>query len=240
MLRKIILIDEDKCDGCGACVPGCAEGAIEIIDGKARLVKEVYCDGLGACLGECPTGALTIEEREADAFDPAAVAEHLTAGVQAAPAPVMAGGCPGARLRKLQPAPPATSPDATARPSQLSHWPVQLALVPPTGAIWEGADVLISADCVAFAMPDFNERLLAGKTLAVACPKLDDVAPYVEKLSAIFAHNDIKSITVAHMEVPCCSGIVRAVAAALSQSGRTDIPVTDVTVGIDGQIQAEV
>jgi ferredoxin len=204
--RKIVKIDEAKCNGCGQCVPNCMEGAIQIIDGKARLVGENLCDGLGNCLGTCPMDAITIEERPAEEFDEQAVQRKM------GPVPISA--------------------------SQLSHWPVQLALVPVAGPIWEGADVLIAADCVAFALPDFHERLLAGKTLAIACPKLDDIQPYIEKLSAIFAGNDIRSITVAHMEVPCCSGIVYAVREALAQSGK-DIPVADVTVAIDGTIRSE-
>jgi len=242
-MRKIVTIDEDKCDGCGLCVPDCAEGAIQVIDGKARLVGENLCDGLGNCLGACPTGAITIEEREADAFDEGAVEarrrDSAATEVQAdTPAP---RGCPGAALRQFA----AASTDASAadepagRPSKLAHWPVQLALLPRGGKIWQDADVLIAADCVAFAMPDFHERLLAGKMVAVACPKLDDVGPYVDKLAGVFAHSTLKSITVAHMKVPCCTGIVTVVREALRLAGRDDIPVTDITVGVDGRIAQE-
>ncbi len=291
--RKIVRIEEDKCDGCGLCVPNCAEGAIRVIDGKARLLAESLCDGLGNCLGKCPKDAIIIEERPAEEFDEAAVEEHFNAesaektqekkasdsrlqtsdsrpqasdfGLQTsdfrlqtsggetpatgyglpatAGGPHAAGGCPGARLRQLQPAaqsaPRVQRPAGAAGPapaSRLGHWPVQLALVPAAGAIWQDADVLIAADCVAFALPDFHERLLAGKTLVIACPKLDDVGPYVEKLTRIFAGNAIRSITVAHMEVPCCGGIVRVVQAALAASGRMDLRMTDITVGIDGTI----
>ena len=232
--RKIVKIDEDKCDGCGLCVPDCAEGAIQVIDGKAKLLAENLCDGLGACLGVCPQDAITIEERPADEFDEAAV----DAARAVAAKPELPCGCPGTMARALSPetAPPAQQ---GARASQLSHWPVQLTLVPPSGAMWNDADVLIAADCVAFAMPDFHERLLAGRAVVIACPKLDDVGPYIDKLTRIFADNSIRSITVAHMEVPCCTGIVMAAQAALDNSGRTDIPFADITVGIDGTVQSE-
>ena len=250
--RKIVHIDEDKCDGCGLCVPNCAEGAIKIINGKAKLVADNLCDGLGACLGHCPQGAITIEERPADAFDEQAVHHHLHApAAPAKPAPAPAptpapahqhhsGGCPGSRMRVLPTAPRPMQP-SPARPagpgaSRLSQWPVQLALVPTGGPIWQDADVLIAADCVPFAYPDFHEKMLAGKRLAIACPKLDDVRPYVEKLAQIFANNSIRSVTVAHMQVPCCSGIVRVVHMALAMSGKTDIELHDITIGIDGQI----
>ncbi len=250
--RKIVKIDPDKCNGCGLCVPSCAEGAIKIVNGKAQLRAENLCDGLGACLGECPQGAITIEERPAEAFDEHAVEQHkkVDAPATQCPSHAVAGnaqdgpavphGCPGSMMRMLnQRAPIAAVPAAaSAAPqvSQLNHWPVQLTLLPTGGPIWKDADVLIAADCVAFAMPDFQQRLLAGKSLAIACPKLDDVSPYVQKLATIFANNTVKSITVAHMEVPCCTGIVRVVRAALEQSGRADIPVRDVTVGINGTI----
>lgn len=291
-VRKIIRIDEERCDGCGECVPSCAEGAIRIVDGKARLVSETFCDGLGACLGRCPTGALTIEERPAEAFDPEAVERALGRAMgqaaerpidrpverpldrrpsSVAPAASPAGGCPGSRFRPIlegrapsrptgmdrteavsppgipeggapsRPSgPSAPSAPAGERPafpgaSRLTHWPVQLALVPPVGPLWDGADVLIAADCVPFALADFHESLLAGRSLAIACPKLDDVRPYVEKLTVVFSRNRVRSVTVAHMEVPCCNGIVRVVQEALARSGRSDIPLTDVTVGVDGR-----
>ncbi len=271
--RKIVKIDEAKCDGCGLCVPNCAEGAIKIIDGKAQLVGENLCDGLGNCLGKCPQDAITIEERPADAFDEQAVEQHLHASPAAPHA--HAGGCPGSAFRQLghgshgghasggcpgaaarmlnRPAPVGAGTlgrgqdgrdtrgqDALAtRQSQLAQWPVQLALVPVAGPMWQDADVLVAADCVAFAYPDFNEKLLAGKSLAIACPKLDDVAPYVDKLARIFAGNSVRSVTVAHMEVPCCGGIVYAVHEALERSGRNDIELHDVTIGIDGSVKAQ-
>ncbi len=244
--RKIVKIDEDKCNGCGECIPNCAEGAIQIIDGKAKLLGENLCDGLGACLGTCPMDAITVEERTAEEFDEAAVEKHLGQTTcdcghgEAAPATPPAGGCPGAQLMMLGKKPTASPAAQTGdRPSQLGQWPVQLALVPPAGDIWTDADVLIAADCVPFAMADFHEKLLTGKTLAIACPKLDDIEPYITKLTAIFANNSIKSITVAHMEVPCCGGIVYAVQQAIEASGRTDIPVRDVTIGIGGEILTE-
>ncbi len=279
--RKIVRIDEDKCNGCGLCVPSCAEGAIRVVDGKARLLAENLCDGLGDCLGKCPEDAITVEERPAEDFSEVAVAEqkaaevvaahshghkaggrsiplvvagqphtgHCPSGPQSVGAQIFGphgagGGCPGSRVRQLSPAEPAPragSPAGAGGPapvSRLGQWPVQLALVPAAGAIWQDADVLIAADCVGFALPDFHERLLTGKTLVIACPKLDDVEPYVEKLTRIFADNTIRSITVAHMEVPCCNGIVRAVQAALAASGRKGLHMTDITVGIDGTIQA--
>jgi ferredoxin len=261
-VRKIVRIDEEKCNGCGECIPSCAEGALKIIGGKARLVSDVYCDGLGACLGKCPLGAISIEERAAVDFDESAVA-----AAQGHPAASPHAGCPGSRFRELSvlaasaaapvsaasPAPsptPAggaapstsaasrsgTSPADGSSASRLTHWPVQLALVPPTGPLWQDADVLIAADCVPFAMADFHEKLLQGKRLAIACPKLDQVEPYVTKLSQIFSANRIRSITVAHMEVPCCFGIVQAVRRAIEASGRKDLPVHDITVGVKGEI----
>ena len=256
--RKIVKIDSDKCDGCGLCVPDCVEGAIQIVDGKARLVAENLCDGLGNCLGACPNGAITIEERAAEAFDEQAVAKHPAE--QSAPAASdrqwqpepsrpaavkLPCGCPGTMARKLNPGSAAGACsragtcEGASRPSRLGQWPVQLALVPAGGEVWHDADVLIAADCVGFAMPDFHERLLAGKTLAVACPKLDDVEPYVEKLTSIFANNSIRSLTVARMEVPCCSGIVGAVREALKRSGRSDIPLVELKIGMDGSIVEE-
>lgn len=243
-IRKIVVIDEEKCDGCGDCVPSCAEGAIRIIDGKARLIAENLCDGMGACLGECPRGAISIEERPADGFSPQAVEARKARG--AAPPGPPPGGCPGSALRVLgapgargpSPRDPAVNPAAPGEArSRLSHWPVQLALLPPGGRVFEDAHLLIAADCVPFAMPDFHERLLAGRTLAVGCPKLDDVRPYVEKLAQAFSRSNVLSVTVAHMEVPCCTGILRVVEAALERAGRKDIPLKGIIVGVDGTIR---
>lgn len=210
-LRQIIRIDEEKCTGCGKCVSACAEGALEIVDGKARLVGEVYCDGLGACLGECPEGALTIEEREATPFDEEAVERRLARRGKDEPLPC---GCPGASVRALAPDPAPAQSLEPSTPSRLSHWPVQLRLIPPGAPFLRGADILICADCVPFATPDFHERYLAGRVVLVGCPKLDDLAHYREKLRAIFEQARPQSITVLRMEVPCCSGLAHAVTEA--------------------------
>ncbi len=242
--RSIVQIDEDKCDGCGLCIPSCAEGAIEIIDGKARLVAENLCDGIGNCLGNCPQDAITVTEHQADPFDQQAVEARLhDLADSVSPAQEeLPCGCPGTMARTLCPSDSEVAPapaSATGQRSRLQHWPVQLKLVPLKGEIWDGADVLIAADCVSYALPDFHERLLAGKSLAIACPKLDDIDPYVEKLTTIFTDNDIKSVTVAHMEVPCCTGIVYAVQTALARANRDDMLIRDVTVGVDGTIKSD-
>jgi len=209
--RQIIRIDEERCTGCGKCVSACAEGALAIVDGKARLVSEVYCDGLGACVGECPEGALTIEEREAAPFDEEAVAHSLAQQGTDEPMPC---GCPGASVRALTPHPAPAHPSGPLAPSRLSHWPVQLRLVPPGAPFLQGAEILVCADCVPFAMPDFHQRYLAGRAVLVGCPKLDDLDHYRDKLRAIFEQARPKSITVLRMEVPCCSGLAHAVSEA--------------------------
>lgn len=243
-VREIVRIDEEKCDGCGLCVPQCAEGAIKIIDGKARLAADNLCDGLGACLGHCPQGAITIEKRAAEQFDEAAVHAALHGAAHAAPASKAAHaeppcGCPGSMQRTLRPAEvrPAARTAGADRPSELRGWPVQLMLLPERGPIWDNADVLISADCVPFAMAGFHEKLLSGRTLAIACPKLDDGDFYVEKLSRIFAGNTVKSVTVARMEVPCC-GIDGIVQEALARA-KKDLPVKVLTLGLRGDILSE-
>jgi NAD-dependent dihydropyrimidine dehydrogenase PreA subunit len=228
MKRNIVRIDRDKCNGCGKCVTACHEGAIRLVDGKAELVSEIYCDGLGACLGDCPTGAITVEVREAAAFDEAAVAERQRQLKAKAAAPPT-GGCPGARAfsfsGKTACARPSVAPVAgAAGPGQLTQWPVQLRLVPVNAPWWEQADILLAADCVAVAVPDFQQRLLKGRKVAVMCPKLDDLDGYVEKLAAILAENNVRSLTVARMHVPCCGGIVRIAQEAMQRSGKT-IPV---------------
>ena len=207
-LRQIIRIDEDKCTGCGQCILDCAEGALQIIDGKARLIGEILCDGLGACLSGCPTGALTIEEREAEAFDEEVVNKHLATMKQETPTPC---GCPGSAMRKIQSTATPSSDQAQAQNSGLSSWPVQLMLVPPAAPFLKGADLLISADCVPFAMPDFHSRFRAGRALLVGCPKLDDLCFYRQKLEEIFKQASPKSITVLRMEVPCCTGLAHIV-----------------------------
>ncbi len=242
--RKIIEIDEEKCDGCGQCVPACAEGAIEIRDGKARLVSETYCDGLGACLGECPQGAIRIIERDAATFSEESVRERL-AGLDAKrslPAPPVP--CPGLAEQSLSQlyamAPLRSASEATAvgeRQAELSalgNWPIQLRLVPPNAPYLRGADLLLVADCVPFAMADFHRRLLRGRPVVIGCPKLDDGRAYVEKLVSMLAASDVRSVTVVHMEVPCCTGLVRIVKAAVQQSG-CNVPLKEVTVSIRGR-----
>ena len=237
MKRPIIRIDESLCDGCGQCILSCAEGALQLIDGKARLVGEILCDGLGACLGDCPQGALTVEEREAPSFDEEAVEAHLTS-LKASQEPVAACGCPGAASRDLRSPEPSPAPVHAGSParSELTNWPIQIHLAPPKAPYFEGARLLIAADCVPAAHPDFHGRLLAGRRLLVGCPKLDDNRAYFDKLTAIFTQNDIASVEVAFMEVPCCGGLVRLVEAAANACGR-QLPVGLVQVGIDGQVQ---
>ncbi len=238
-LRKIVHIDEEKCNGCGECIPSCAEGAIRIVNGKARLVADNLCDGLGACLGHCPMDAIRVEEREAEGFDEEAVERHLAARHHPPVQQMHAhghAGCPGSRLKVMQPQDSAPAQRPGSSRARLNQWPVQLALLPPGGPLWQDADVLIAADCVPFAYPDFHERMLAGKRLAIACPKLDDVRPYVQKLAGIFA-GGVRSVTVAHMEVPCCTGILRLVQMAVAEAGRDNIPVQSVIVGTDGTIR---
>ncbi len=231
-VRKVITIDEEKCDGCGLCADACHEGAIEIVDGKARLVSDIYCDGLGDCLAECPQDAITIEEREAAPFDEKAVKERMAKTKGALPP--AGGGCPGSAARSFHPGTaPGAAPGAGDNASRLGHWPVQLMLVPPGAPFLEGADILIAADCVPFATANFHESYLAGKALLVGCPKLDDVNYYLEKLTAIFAQAAPRSIIVLRMEVPCCGGITNAV----KQARDAAVPGTKlevVTIGIRG------
>ena len=248
MLRKIVTIDPDKCDGCGLCVPSCAEGAIKMINGKAVLSADNLCDGLGACLGECPRDAIHIEEREADEFDEIAVEKHLAAHGKIAPvhqhapqAPAAAhhhgGGCPGSRAMSFAP-PVAESAAAPAgsRQSQLAQWPVQLHLVSTTAQYFQGADLLITADCVPVAYAGYHEDFLKGKAVVMGCPKLDDNNFYTQKLTELFSKSDVKSITVLKMEVPCCGGIAVAARQALAASGK-QIPYKEVTIGIQGQVK---
>lgn len=252
MIRKIVQIDKDKCDGCALCVPSCAEGAIRIVDGKAEIAADNLCDGLGACLGECPQDAITIIERDADEFDEGAVEQHLkTTGsvpkahghAHAAPQDAPhhghghGGGCPGSRAMSFGPAPTAAASagDTASRQSQLAQWPVQLHLVPVTAPYFQGADLLITADCVPFAYADYHRDFLAGKAVVIGCPKLDDNNAYVTKLTELFRVSDIKSITVLKMEVPCCGGIAMAAQRALADCGK-EIPFKVVTIGIRGEV----
>ena len=233
--RKIVRIDEAKCDGCGGCIPACAEGAIRIIEGKARLVSDRFCDGLGACLGHCPRGAISIEERKSEPFDEEAVAAHLALS---ADRPRPRSGCPSARPVDLSGPAGGPGESAPASPSALKvlrHWPVQLHLLPPTAPFFNGADLLVCAPCVPVAMPDFHARLLAGRAVAIACPKLDDQTGYPEKLAALFADARLNSVTVARMSVPCCGGLLRLVHKARDLAG-SSLPITDLVIGHNGYI----
>lgn len=284
MRRKIIKIDDDKCTGCGLCIPNCPEGALQLIDGKARLVSDLFCDGLGACIGHCPEDAIAVEEREAEEYDERRVManivkqgenvirahlEHLREhgqgeildeaiqflkerGIEVPPGfsrepgerelAVNCPSCPGTKAMDFRGGEAsrgeAERPSAPRR-SRLGQWPVQIMLVPPSAPYFRDADLLLAADCVPFAYPSFHEDLLAGKILLVGCPKLDDADFYVEKLTEILKRNDIRSVTVAHMEVPCCTGIVRIAEAALAASGK-DVPLTAVELGVKGEKLSEV
>ncbi len=240
--RQIIRIDQEKCDGCGLCVPSCAEGAIQIVDGKAQLQADRFCDGLGACLGECPQGALTIEEREADEFVGPAPGYEAQPGAAhgappAAPAPAVAPAdsgvfvCPGSRVQQFSRPAAAVAPAASA----LAHWPVKLRLVAPQAPFLKGARLLVAADCAPFAAGDFHARFLQGRALVCGCPKFEDAEANVDKLTAILKENDIQEITIVNMEVPCCFGLVQVVRRALEASGQNP-PVTICTLGTQGQV----
>lgn len=241
-LRNIVKIDEDKCNGCGRCVSACAEGAIQMIDGKARLISEIYCDGLGACLDCCPVDAIAIEQREAAEFDEEATKKYLEELAankaahekqKAAAKPAGFSGCPGMKMMNFDK--PANA-DATGDvSSQLTQWPVQLKLVSPAAPYFAGADIMLVADCVAFAMGNFHEKLLKGKAIAIACPKLDDRAGYVEKLADILTTAKPKSLTVVHMEVPCCSGLGMMAQAAIELAG-SDLQIQDITISLRGEV----
>jgi Fe-S-cluster-containing hydrogenase component 2 len=256
MLRKIITIDEALCNGCGDCVTGCSEGAIAIIDGKAKLVKDEYCDGFGDCIGNCPTGAIVIEERESAAFDEYAAKKYLleTKGEgavkkmeeamerhsgheQEISIPVIAqsesrhSGCPGKQSMFIG----KDSPEVNVVPSKLQNWPVQLHLLPLKAPYYKNANLLLAADCCAFAYGNFHAEFMTNRITAIGCPKLDDMQVYFEKMTAIFADNDIDSITVAYMEVPCCMGIIKLAEESVKKSGK-NIPIKKVKIGIRGNI----
>lgn len=244
VVRKIIEIDEELCDGCGNCVPSCAEGALEIVDGKARVVADIYCDGLGACLGECPQDALKIVEREADEFDEEAVETFLAEKKAAEPKimPMVSGGCPSARMQTFQTAEPAAAmdqsaaaPDGQGTESALSHWPVQIMLVPPTAPFLKGADLLVLADCVPVAFPTLHQDFLQGKAVMMGCPKFDDAQHYIEKFAQICKVSGIKSITSVVMEVPCCSALPMIVKKGMELSG-TPIPMEEVVISTRGKV----
>ena len=237
MIRNILEVDEALCDGCGLCVPACAEGALAVVGGKLHLTAEILCDGMGACLGECPRGALSLAEREAAPFD-AARAEAARSPAPPEPA------CPGASPRALPrrgpavlaggPGPGPSSPSRGQSP--LSNWPVQLALAPVAAPSFAGADLLVAADCVPFACPTFHGALLQGRALVIGCPKLDDLPAYADKLARIIGQNDPRSVTVARMEVPCCSALAAAARQAVSAAGR-EIPVREVVAAVDGTLR---
>ncbi len=230
MKRRIIELDQEKCNGCGACAQACHEGAIGMVNGKAQLLRDDYCDGLGDCLPACPTGAITFVEREAAAYDEQAVKENQRKKQQAQ------GGCPGQRMRQFsRPAPAAHSPSLPGeRVSQLAQWPCQIKLAPVNAPYFDGARLLIAADCAAYAYAGIHEDFMAGKVTLIGCPKLDSV-DYSEKLTQIIAQNDIQSVTILRMEVPCCGGLEMAAKKALQQSGKF-IPWQVVTLSVDGKI----
>ncbi len=232
MLRKIIKIDREKCNGCGACAAACHEGAIAMVDGKARLMREDYCDGLGDCLPGCPTGAITFEEREAPAYDEAAVLRSKLEKAGLAPTQ----GCPGSRARTLrrESAPKAESGAAERTESRLMQWPVQIKLLPVKADYYDAAKLLIAADCTAYAYGNFHEDFIRNHITLIGCPKLDE-GDYSEKLTAILENNDVKSVTIVRMEVPCCGGLENAAKRAIQQSGKF-IPWQVVTVSTDGRI----
>ena len=239
--RKIIEIDEQRCDGCGQCVPACAEGAIQVVDGKAKLVAERYCDGLGACLGECPNEALRIIECEAEEFDEEAVEEYLESRdqIETPAEATMACGCPSTQIQSF--VSPTSYQEANEPISQgssvsaLSHWPVQIRLVPSTAPFLKGADLLVTADCTPVAYPNFHQDFLKGKVVMVGCPKFDEVQAYIQKFADIFNTADIKSITVLVMEVPCCQGLSIIIEKAMEIAGK-EIPMEKVVISTRGQV----
>ncbi|MBN2200352.1 4Fe-4S binding protein [bacterium] len=276
MKRSIIRIDEEKCDGCGACIPNCPEGAIQLIDGKARLVSDLFCDGLGACLGHCPLGAITVEQREAAPYDERRVLENIVQagsntihahlvhlkehgeeeylktalevlrekGITAVPAGEWAGtggctACPGSRQAELRPKDGRQEPESQDPVSELTHWPVQLHLISPSTPAFRGADLVLAADCAAYAAGNFHSRFLKGRSLVIACPKLDqDQDVYSEKLTALVDHARINTLTVVMMEVPCCGGLLRLAREAVSRASRK-IPVKAVVLSRTGEILRE-
>ncbi len=250
--RKIIKINEEKCDGCGLCIPSCPEGALQIVDGKAKLVKEQFCDGLGACLGDCPTGALTVEEEDGEQYDeegvighireqsPELLEKHLAHLKQHAHelpqyhSHPQISSCPSAKMLHWEKREEGVWEKARAD-SELRQWPIQLHLVPPSAPYFQNADLILGADCVPFAYPNFHADFLKGKAIAIGCPKLDDPEAYVDKITHILKSSDIKSIKVVHMEVPCCYGMVHIAQEAIKRSGK-DIPLKTVNIGIKGEI----
>ena len=250
MKRKIITINEELCDGCCNCASACSEGALQVVDGKARLVKEDFCDGFGDCMGECPTGALKIEEKESKPFDIGATEEYLlkTQGENAVLRMVetqkkheakehkpLACGCPGSMAQSITRTPSDTDFKREPTGPQLINWPVQIHLLPVKAPYYEGADLLVAADCCAYAYAGFHGDFIEGHTVAIGCPKLDDAGAYLEKLTTIVRENDIKSVTIVYMEVPCCGGLVRLVEEAAKGAGK-NIPLKKTKIGIKGQV----
>jgi ferredoxin len=239
--RKIIEIDEARCSGCGLCATACAEGAIEIRDGKAKLVSDIYCDGLGACIGECPEDALNIVERESEEFDPEAVEEYLKGRThKEAQQETMACGCPSSHIQTFAPGAgkifhKPIDRGVSETPSALSHWPIQIKLIPPHAPFLKGADLLVAADCTAVAYPDFHNSLLPGKAVLIGCPKFDDVDEYVQKFVDIFKQAGVKSVTVVDMEVPCCSKLPALVRHAMALAGK-EIAFNEIVIGVRGQV----
>ena len=278
MKRKVITIDDEKCNGCGLCIPNCPEGALQMISNKARLVSDLFCDGLGACIGHCPEGAITIEEREAEPYDerkvlknivpqgPDVIRAHLEhlrdhgateylhealeglreKGIEPDMEPPpharhdpLACGCPGTAVQTIEGKCECEEvPPGARRPSRLGHWPVQITLVPPMAPYLRGADVVVAADCTPFAYADFHEDFIKGKVVLVGCPKLDDASYYADKLTDVFKENDIRSVTVVRMEVPCCSGMTALLKHAIAESGR-DVPLEEVVISIRGDKLAQ-
>ena len=250
MKRSIVSINEEKCNGCGLCIPNCAEGAIKLIDGKARLVDDKFCDGLGACLGHCPQDAITVIEREAPEFDEVAVKMHLDETSkkpemepQGIPRGTLHGtphemphGCPGSMAMDFRGAKKTGAGTAARQSPELRQWPVQLTLVSPEASYFQDAELLVAADCVPFAYPNFHSDFLAGKSLIIGCPKLDDAEFYVDKLTEMLKKNNIKGITLVNMEVPCCFGLQRIVEEAVAKSGKV-LPIRQTVITIRGEKQ---
>lgn len=235
MIRKVIQIDEEKCTGCGICANACHEGAIGIVDGKAKLLRDDYCDGMGDCLPTCPTGAITFEEREAAAYDEAAVQENKKKKeLQDKMKHMYESGCPGSRIRMMHHVDEMAAASSAAPESQLRNWPVQIKLAPINAPYFDGVKLLIAADCTAYAYANFHQEFIRGKVTLVGCPKLDGI-DYSEKLTAILKNNNIQGVTIVRMEVPCCGGLEMAAKKALQESGKF-IPWQVVTISIDGKI----
>jgi ferredoxin len=233
-VRNIIQIDEEKCNGCGQCIVDCAEAALQIVDGKARLIKEMYCDGLGACLGSCPTGALAVVQRESDPFDEEATGKHME---ETRKKKELFSGCPGTRSVDFAEKPAAQQAVPETKP-ELTNWPVQLKLIATNAPYLNDSDLLLAADCTAFSAVNFHSRFIKGKKLLIACPKLDDAQLYYDKLTEMFKVNTIRSITVVRMEVPCCGGLIYLTKEAVKASGKS-IPIKEIVVGIKGDVVTE-